>query len=30
VIFVVDPDVTAVLPAGRDVRHHGPAFRRAQ
>jgi hypothetical protein len=30
VVLVVDPDVTGVLPADRDMRHHEPAFRRRQ
>jgi hypothetical protein len=30
VVLVVDPDVGGVLPADRDVRHHEPAFRRAE
>ena len=27
---IATPDVTGVLPADRDMRHHGPAFRRRQ
>jgi len=30
VVLVMDPDVSGVLPADRDIRHHEPAFRRRQ